>query len=177
MDNDDEMMTQLFREEEANATTEQQQQLLTLGNLLLLCQHLLAVSTPRRGGLRVGKASNKDQHRQAGATLLDSDYFADNPTHTPNNFQRRFRTNKGMFMKIVFGVREYDTYFMCKQDCTSLRGFSSIQKCTTAMRCLAYGAPVDAIDDYLRMAESTCFETVTRFCRAVVAVFVPLKKV
>jgi hypothetical protein len=40
-----------------------------------------------------------------------------------------------------------------------------------AMRFLVYGAPADAADDYLRMSESACFETVTRFCREVVAVF------
>jgi hypothetical protein len=31
---------------------------------------------------------------------------------------------KELFMKFVFGVREYDTYFMCKKDCTVLWRFS-----------------------------------------------------
>jgi hypothetical protein len=79
--------------------------------------------------------------------------------------------NKDMFMKIVFGVREYDEYFMIKQYCTDLWGFTSIQKCTTAMRCLAYGAPPDSANDYLRMALSTCSQTICRFCRAIIAVF------
>jgi hypothetical protein len=76
-----------------------------------------------------------------------------------------------MFMKFVFGVREYDDYFMCKTDCTGLYGFSSIQKCTAALRCIAYGAPYDTNENYLHMDESTCFETMVRFGRAVVAVF------
>jgi hypothetical protein len=54
--------------------------------------------------------------------------------------------NKDRFVKTVFGVREYDTYFMCKKDYTGLWGFSSVQKCTASMRCLAYGAPSDAVD-------------------------------
>jgi hypothetical protein len=58
--------------------------------------------------------------------------------------------NKDMFMNIPFSVREYDTYFMCKKDFTGLWGFSSIQKCTAAIRCLAYGGPTNVANDYLR---------------------------
>jgi hypothetical protein len=60
---------------------------------------------------------------------------------------------------------------MCKPDCTGLYGFSLVQKCTAALRCIAYGAPCDTNEDCLCMAESTCFKTVGRFCRTVVAVF------
>jgi hypothetical protein len=34
-------------------------------------------------------------------------------------------------------------------------GFSSLLKCTAALRMLAYGASGDAHDDYICMAEST----------------------
>jgi hypothetical protein len=40
-----------------------------------------------------------------------------------------------------------------------------------AMQMLAYGAPGDSSDDYLRMAESTAFDCFYQFCRAVIAVF------
>jgi hypothetical protein len=50
---------------------------------------------------------------------------------------------------------------MCKKDRTRLRGFSSVQKCTTPLRCLAYAAHPDARDDYLSMSESTTWETVS----------------
>jgi hypothetical protein len=39
-----------------------------------------------------------------------------------------------------------------------MAGFYALQKCTVAMRMLAYGAPDDSTDDYLRMTESTAFE-------------------
>ena len=86
--------------------------------------------------------------------MLEIDYFAENATNTLKEFWQQFRMNKGLFMKIVFGVREYDDYFEQKKDCTGVWGFSSVQKCTAAMRCLAYGAPPDSQTDYLRMAEN-----------------------
>jgi hypothetical protein len=100
------------------------------------------------------------KHQHVGALLLDSDDFAEDTTNTPKEFWHRFRMNKKMFMKIVFGVREYDDYFMCKPDCAGLYGFSSVQKCVASLRCIAYEAPCDTNENFLRMAESTCFETV-----------------
>jgi uncharacterized short protein YbdD (DUF466 family) len=73
--------------------------------------------------------------------------IADKAIHTSLEFRRRFRINKELFMKIVVGVREYDEYFRCKKDRTTrFRRFTSVHKCTAALRCIAYGA------DYLRMA-------------------------
>jgi uncharacterized Ntn-hydrolase superfamily protein len=68
--------------------------------------------------------------------LLHSDYFVDDATNTPKEFQRRFRMSKGLFMKIVQGVREYDDYFKYKKDCTEKWGFTSVQKCTNAVHCI-----------------------------------------
>ncbi|KAK1618033.1 hypothetical protein QYE76_023550 [Lolium multiflorum] len=78
--------------------------------------------------------------------------------------------SRKLFLEIVYAIRDFDPYFRCKADCTGLVGFSS-QKCTVAMRMLAYGAPGDVADDYLWMAESTALDCFYRFCRAVIAVF------
>jgi hypothetical protein len=60
---------------------------------------------------------------------------------------------------------------MWKPDCTGLNTFSSVQKCTAALRSISYGAPCDTNEDYVCMAESTSFEIAGTFCRAMVAVF------
>ncbi|XP_071683649.1 uncharacterized protein [Lolium perenne] len=62
---------------------------------------------------------------------------------------------------------------LCKLDCTGMAGFFALQKCMVAMRMLAYEAPGDSADDYLRMTESTTLDCFYRFCRAVIAVFRP----
>jgi hypothetical protein len=50
----------------------------------------------------------KDQHWLVGSMLLDSDYFKDDATHIVKDFWRRFRMNKELFMRILFGIREYE---------------------------------------------------------------------
>jgi hypothetical protein len=45
--------------------------------------------------------------------------------------------NKELFMKLVHGVRVYDTHSVMKKDVVGVVGLSSIQKYTIAMRMLA----------------------------------------
>jgi hypothetical protein len=66
-------------------------------------------------------------------------------------------------MRIAFDVRGYDFYIICKKDCTRLLGFSSIQNCSTSMRCIAYGALLDALHGYPSMFETTCFDSIYKF--------------
>jgi hypothetical protein len=106
-----------------------------------------------------------------GYCILYADYFVDNPLHGEAVFRYCFRMSQKLFLNIVYPLRDYDSYFRCKLDCTGMAGFSTLQKCTVAMRMLAYGAPGDSTNDYLRMAESTTFDCFYRFCRAVIVVF------
>ena len=105
--------------------------------------------------------------------MLYGDYFVEDPRFDEKDFHRRFQMSRNMFMRLVQGVREHDPWFKLKKDVVGTVGFSSIQKCTTAMRMIAYGVPADNQDDYLRMPESTALKAMYRFARAVVAVFGP----
>jgi hypothetical protein len=78
-----------------------------------------------------------------------------------------------LFLNIVYTVWRFNNYLICKKDCTGMVGLSSLQKCTAALRMLAYGVPGDAHDDYICMAKSTAMECMYRFYKAVVAVFGP----
>ena len=58
-----------------------------------------------------------------------------------------------------------------KIDIVGITGLSSLQKMTAAIRMLAYGVSADAVDDYVRIGESTAIESLKRFVRAIVAIF------
>ena len=90
--------------------------------------------------------------------MLYADYFADVPSFTPNDFRRRFSMNMDLFLRIRECVREHGPWFQLKKDCVRIVEFSSLQKCTTAMRMIANLAHADGQDDYLRMSESTTIQ-------------------
>jgi hypothetical protein len=170
MDSDDEeeqMFAELFEEEMVAAAQDEDHM------LILACLSGLYADTAigRRGGLALGRQKCKPRQRLEGYCILYADYFADNLLHGEAVFRHHFRMSRKLFLKIVYALRDYDSYFRCKLDCTGMAGFSALQKCTVAMRMLAYGAPGDSIDDYPWMAESTAFDCFYRFCRAVIAVF------
>ncbi|XP_010506961.1 PREDICTED: uncharacterized protein LOC104783513 [Camelina sativa] len=85
---------------------------------------------------------NRD--REEGHTRLWNDYFSENPTYT-NAIQRR--------------------------DATGRLGLSALQKCTPAIRMMAYGCLVDAVDEYLRLAETTAHKCLLHFVEGVINLF------
>ena len=113
------------------------------------------------------------RNREQGHLQLLNDYFVeeDQRTYTDEMFRRRFRMHRDLFNRIVDGVVEYDNYFVQKFDAARQPNFSPIQKVACAIRLLAYGIPADLTDDMFRMGESTAFESLKRFCKAVVNVF------
>ncbi|XP_071680083.1 uncharacterized protein [Lolium perenne] len=86
-------------------------------------------------------------------------------------FQRHYRMSRYLFLVILRGVEDYDLYFQCRPDAAGKLGFTSYQKCYATIHMLSYGMSGDIFDEYLRMSESTCLESMYRFCRAVNALF------
>jgi hypothetical protein len=75
-----------------------------------------------------------------------------------------------LFMTGVYSMREQENYFLIKKDCTGTPGFSSIYRCTHAMKMLAL-VSWRCKDEYLSMNGSTIIESMHEFCWVVVRKF------
>ncbi|KAL4564246.1 hypothetical protein LXL04_028303 [Taraxacum kok-saghyz] len=109
--------------------------------------------------------------RQAAHHRLVRDYFAADCLYNDELFERRFRISKEIFLRISNTLEARYDFFKQKPDARGRMGFSTIQKCTVALRYLAYGVANDASDEYLKMSERTARECVEFFCGCVIDVF------
>jgi hypothetical protein len=139
--------------------------------IIFLAAENLLEERPQHGGSRPGRAPNVDRGIQQGHERIIRDYFAPEPVYGEKVFRRRFRMRRSLFLRIVEAVEAYDTYFQLKPNALGIFGLSPIQKCTAAIRQLAYGMPADAVDEYVRIAETTTIKSLKRFCQAVIHVF------
>ncbi|KAJ9559522.1 hypothetical protein OSB04_004682 [Centaurea solstitialis] len=55
--------------------------------------------------------------------------------------------------------------------CKSVKGFSTLQKCASAIRQLAYASASDAFDEYLRMSETMSRECLDQFCKGIIYLY------
>ncbi|XP_023740614.1 uncharacterized protein LOC111888726 [Lactuca sativa] len=102
---------------------------------------------------------------------LIENYFADDAIYAVK-FQYRFRMRKELLLHIVGDLEGRFPYFQWKMDARRIKCFSPIQKCTDAIRQLAYGMGTDKRDQYFRMLERTVRECVYKFCKAICLVYV-----
>ncbi|XP_025625147.1 uncharacterized protein [Arachis hypogaea] len=112
---------------------------------------------------------NRD--REAGQDHLFQDYFADEPVYNADIFRRRFRMRRHVFLRIVAALSNVYPYFQQRVDATGRRGLSPHQKCTAAIRMLAYGIAADAAYDYVHIGESSTIECLKKFVEGVISVF------
>uniref|UniRef100_A0A0D3A8S5 DDE Tnp4 domain-containing protein n=1 Tax=Brassica oleracea var. oleracea TaxID=109376 RepID=A0A0D3A8S5_BRAOL len=112
-----------------------------------------------------------ERNREAGHIRLWNDYFSETPTCPENLFRRRFRMNKPLFMHIVERLSNEVQFFRQKKDGLGRLGLSALQKCTAAIRVLAYGTVADAVDEYLRLGETTTRACVEKFVEGIINLF------
>ncbi|XP_023635151.1 uncharacterized protein LOC111829646 isoform X2 [Capsella rubella] len=86
-------------------------------------------------------------------------------------FRRRFRMNKPLFLRIVNRLLAEVGYFLPKKDATFRNGISPLQKCTAAIRLLAYGGGADTVDEYIRLGETTARNCLEHFVIGIVDLF------
>lgn len=111
------------------------------------------------------------RNRDLGNQLIYRDYFSDNPTYPDYIFRRRFRMRRSLFVRIQAAIESHDPYFVQRYNAAGVLGLSSLQKITAALRIIAYGVPADAIDDYIRIGESTAIESLKKFVTTIVQIF------
>ncbi|XP_023644414.1 putative nuclease HARBI1 [Capsella rubella] len=111
------------------------------------------------------------RNREEGHNNLWNDYFSDTPTYPPNLFRRRFRMNKPLFMRIVHRLSTEVQYFQQTEDAAGRASLSPIQKCTAAIRQLAYGGACDSVDEYIRIGASTARKCLHEFTTAIIQLF------
>ncbi|KAJ0804123.1 hypothetical protein HanPI659440_Chr02g0034441 [Helianthus annuus] len=112
---------------------------------------------------------NRDQ--EAAHVKLVADYFADEPVYPAEIFRRLFRMSRPLFLRIAGDMARSDPFFTLRNDARGQRGFSNLQKCTSAIRQLAYGFAPDALDEYIRMSERTARLCLHKFCEWVVKLY------
>ncbi|XP_047949044.1 uncharacterized protein LOC125194871 [Salvia hispanica] len=69
------------------------------------------------------------------------------------------------------GGEEWYRCFTLRHDATGRPGLSTYQKCTVAIRQLAYAGPADMFDEYLQMGKTTALKTLRQFCKGIKAIF------
>uniref|UniRef100_A0A0D3CYM4 DDE Tnp4 domain-containing protein n=1 Tax=Brassica oleracea var. oleracea TaxID=109376 RepID=A0A0D3CYM4_BRAOL len=112
-----------------------------------------------------------ERNRELGHNQLLNDYFKENPTYPPEMFRRRFRMNKPLFLRIVDRLSSEVPYFQQRRNAHGRYGLSALQKCTAAIRMLAYGQSGDTYDEYLRLGESTTRLCLENFTNGIIQLF------
>jgi len=120
-----------------------------------------------QSGTSVNSRRYINRDHEAGHAKLVAEYFAENPLYTDYQFRRRFRMRKHIFLQIVEALENWSPYFQLRRDSFGKVGLSPLQKCTAALRMLAYGSPADLMDESFGIAETTALECLIKFVQGI----------
>ncbi|CAL5399731.1 unnamed protein product [Camellia sinensis] len=124
--------------------------------------------------IRVGSTSGRryiNPERVKGDRQIYRDYFADNYVYSEEYFRRRFRMRRSLFVSMLHDIQQVNEYFIQTRDATGAPGLSGVQKMTAALRILQYDMPADAVDEYIRIGESTAIAALNLFTRSIVVTY------
>ncbi|GKB81727.1 ALP1-like protein [Tanacetum coccineum] len=76
-----------------------------------------------------------------------------------------------LFNRIVNAVTNHDAYFHSNTDFTGREGISTLMKCTSVIRQLAYGVNATFIDEYMQICERSSRKSLDHFCQAVMDIY------
>ncbi|XP_021727247.1 uncharacterized protein LOC110694386 [Chenopodium quinoa] len=112
-----------------------------------------------------------ERDHEDGHNRLWSDYFSNQPIYLPNLSHRRFCMRKHVFLHKLQTLEERHQFFQQRPDAAGRLGASALQKCTAALRLLAYGGVADSVDDYLHISAYLVRNYLQHFVEGVVSYF------
>ncbi|GJZ43214.1 ALP1-like protein, partial [Tanacetum coccineum] len=123
------------------------------------CQAAYEASKPK-----IQRTSVERDHYGAHDRLVAA-YFFEHPHYDEAKLRQRFRISRKPFTQIIRDVTDSSSFFQQTNDCTGKVRISSLMKCTSAIRQMAYGAVPDALDEYLQMGATRALTYRAQFCR------------
>jgi hypothetical protein len=112
---------------------------------------------------------NRD--REATHFSLRHYYFDDNCVYHPSYFHWRYRMWRTLFLNIMHKLNETSPYFCERCDAIGRAGLTTLQKCTAALRQLAYGMAADTMHKYLKLGKTTAIECLEYYCSDIIECF------
>ena len=103
--------------------------------VILMTIEMESNKKPKHGGSIVGRENIRRRRQEAHHRLM-LDYFGVPgipPVYPEHYFRRRFRMGTDLFIYISNMMKEKDTFFEQKRNCTGLLGHSTLQKMTAAL--------------------------------------------
>ncbi|KAD7479562.1 hypothetical protein E3N88_02698 [Mikania micrantha] len=79
--------------------------------------------------------------------------------------------NRNLFSRVCDDLEQNYDFFQQRCDGRGKIGFSGLQKCTFAIRQLAYSTSNDSFDEYLQMSDRMERECIYKFCKGVIRLY------
>ena len=126
---------------------------------------------PTHGGSERGKAGNRDLGHDGASSRFIRDYMCESPVFTEEEFRRRYRVSKSIFIAVVAKVQSFDSWFIQTKNCAGKMGISAHLNVAVALVVLGNGSSFDRCVSEYRMSSSTISSCLHRFCTAMVSIF------